>query len=72
MTDYLNNTNEQEDIFIAREPVVSMTLRQTTDLFEKHYDPNASIENGLELHEGFDLLRSRIETKRYEKNRVIS
>ena len=72
MADYLDKINEQEESSIVQEPVVSMNVRQTIDVFEKHYDSNATIENSMPLHEGFDLLRSRIETKVYEKNRFVS
>jgi hypothetical protein len=37
-----------------------MNVQQTTGLLEKHYDSNVSVENGMSLQEGFDLLRSRI------------
>ncbi len=72
MADYLDMLNEQEEPSIVQEPVVSMDVRQTMEFFNKHYDTNASIENGMPLHEGFDLLRARIEKKMYEKNRFVS
>lgn len=70
MADYLDKMNEQEEPSIVQEPVIPMNVRQTKDFFDKHYDANASIENGMPLHEGCDLLRARIEKKMYEKNRV--
>ena len=72
MVDYLDQMNEQEDSLNVQEPVIAMNVQQTTGLLEKHYDSNASVENGMSLQEGFDLLRSRIETKVYEKNRIVS
>ena len=72
MADYLDKMNEQEDSSMVEEPVVSMNVRQTMDFFDKHYDANASIETGMPLHEGFDLLRARMETKIYEKDRIVS
>ena len=72
MADYLDKLNEKDDSSIAQEPVVSMNVRQTMDFLDRHYDPNATIENGMSLHEGFDFLRARIEMKMYEKDRVVS
>jgi len=63
MTDYLDKVNRLEDSSIVQESVVSMNVRQTMDLFDRHYDSTATIENGAPLHEGFDLLRARIEKK---------
>ena len=67
MADYLDKQNEQEEPSIVQEPVASMDVRHTMEFFDKHYDTNASIENGMPLHEGFDLLRARIEKKICEK-----
>ncbi|MBO4674299.1 MAG: hypothetical protein J5616_08115 [Bacteroidaceae bacterium] len=72
MADYLNKLNESEEPSIVQEPVISMNVRQTMEFFDKHYDANATIEKGMPIHEGFDLLRTRIETKMYEKDRVVS
>jgi len=63
MADYLDKMNEQEEPSSVQEPVISMNVRQTMDFFDKHYDANATIENGMPLHEGFDLLRARIENR---------
>ena len=49
-----------------------MAVRQTMEFFDKHYDSNATIETGMSLHEGFDVLRARMEKKVYEKNRIVS
>ena len=72
MTDYLNKMNEQEESSIVQEPAISIAVRQTMDFFDKHYDSNATIENGMSLHEGFDLLRARMEKKAYEESRIVS
>jgi hypothetical protein len=72
MADYLNKLNEQDDSSIVQEPVISMAVRQTMEFFDKHYDSNATIETGMSLHEGFDVLRARMEKKVYEKNRIVS
>ena len=63
MADYLDKMNEQEEPSIVQETVISMSVRQTMDFFDKHYDANATIENGMPIHEGFDLLRARIENR---------
>ena len=63
MADYLDKMNEQEEPSSVQEPVISMNVRQTMDFFDKHYDDNDTIENGMPLHEGFDLLRARIENR---------
>lgn len=72
MADYLNKLNEQEESSILQEPVISMAVRKTMDFFDKHYDSNATIEKGMSLHEGFDVLRARMEKKVYEKSRIVS
>ena len=72
MVDYLDKMTETEEPSVVQEPVVSMNVRQTMDIFDRHYDSHATIENGMSLHEGFDLLRTRIVKKVYEKNRVVS
>ena len=72
MADYLNKLNEQDDSSIVQEPVISMAVRQTMEFFDKHHDSNATIETGMSLHEGFDVLRARMEKKVYEKNRIVS
>ena len=72
MADYLNKLNEQDDSSIVQEPVISMAVRKTMDFFDKHYDSNATIEKSMSLHEGFDVLRARMEKKVYEKNRIVS
>ena len=56
----------------VKEPTISFMVQQTTDLFDKHYNPDASVESGMSLQEGFDVLRSRIEDKIHEKNRIVS
>ena len=71
MANYLDKLNEQETPSIVQEPVVSMNVRQTVALFDKHYDANATTENSMPIHEGFDLLRARIAKKMYEKDRVV-
>lgn len=75
MADYLDRIaqiNEEESSSVVQEPMVSMNVGQTTEFLDRHYDSNASIKNGLSLHEGFDLLRERIGKKVYEVNRIIS
>lgn len=72
MEDYLDKLNEQETPSVVQEPVVSMNVRQTMDFFDKHYDANASIETGMPIHEGFNLLRARVAKKMYEKDCVVS
>lgn len=66
MVNYLDKMSEHEQPSIVQEPVVSMNVRQTMKFFDKHYDTNASIENGMPIHEGFDLLRARIEKKNHK------
>lgn len=72
MADYLDKMNESEELSTVQEPVISMNVRQTMDFFDKHYDADTTIENGMPIHEGFDLLRARIKSKMYEKNRIVS
>ena len=72
MADYLDKISETEESSVVQEPVIPMNVRQTIDFFDRHYDPHSSIENGMPLHEGFDLLRARIEKKKHEKSRVVS
>ena len=75
MADYLDRidqTNEADGSSIVQEPMVSMNVGQTTEFLDRHYDPKASIEDGISLHEGFDLLRERMAKRVYEANRIIS
>ncbi|MBQ6750015.1 MAG: hypothetical protein IJR02_06870 [Bacteroidaceae bacterium] len=72
MKDYLDKMTETEKTSVVEEPVVPMNVRQTMDFFDRHYDSHATVENGIPLHEGFALLRARMEKRVYEKNRVVS
>lgn len=72
MADYLDKMSEQEVSSVVEESVIPMDVRQTLDFFDGHCDPNATMEQAMPLHTGFDLLRARIGRKMYEENRVVS
>ena len=69
---YIDEIDKNEEMTSkAEEPVVNMDLQRTLNFFDRHYDPNASIENAMPLNEAFDKLRERIKHRYEEKNRCV-
>lgn len=55
----------------AGEPVVNMDMQRTLNFFERHYDPDASIENAMTWEEFTSELDKRINSMFDEKESYI-
>lgn len=66
---YLDEIDKSEEMTSkAEEPVVQMDLQRTLNFFDRHYDPNASIENAMTWDEFESEMENRINRMFDEKD----
>lgn len=65
---YIDEIDKNEDMLLkADEPVVNMDLQRTLNFFDRHHDPNASIENAMTWEEFTSEMDNRINSMFDEK-----